>query len=57
MSHNQILHHITIEAVSGGDAERRRWIAESGHFRVGDLAKMPPKERQATVDAMLTERI
>lgn len=53
MSHNEILHRITIEAVSGGVEERKRWIEESGHFQVGNLAKMTPAERQAAVDAML----
>lgn len=55
MSHNQILHRITIEAVSGGVPERRQWIESSGHFRVGDLARMTPEERQKAVDDMLTE--
>jgi type II restriction enzyme len=56
MSHNQILHRITIEAVSGGVAERKAWIKDSGHFRVGNLARMTPEERQEIVDDMLTER-
>lgn len=55
MSHNQILHRITIEAVSGGVPERRTWIEDSGHFRVGDLARMSAEERQKMVDDMLTE--
>jgi type II restriction enzyme len=55
MSHNQILHRITIEAVSGGVPERRTWIEESGHFHVGDLARMSAEERQRMVDDMLTE--
>jgi type II restriction enzyme len=55
MSHNQILHRITIEAVSGGVPERKAWIAESGHFRVGDLARMTPEERHKMVSDMLTE--
>jgi type II restriction enzyme len=55
MSHNQILHHITVEAVSGGDPERKAWITNSGHFKVGNLAKMSPEERQKTLDEMLTE--
>ena len=55
MSHNQILHRITIEAVSGGIPERKRWIEESGHFRVGNLARMSPEERQTMVDDMSTE--
>lgn len=55
MSHNEILHRITIEAVSGGVPERRAWIEDSGHFRVGDLARMSPEERQKMVDDMLIE--
>ena len=55
MSHNEILHRITIEAVSGGDAERKQWIEESGHFTIGNLARMSPSERQQMVDDMLTE--
>ncbi|MFF1385734.1 DEAD/DEAH box helicase [Arthrobacter sp. NPDC058288] len=55
MSHNEILHRITIEAVSGGVPERKAWIEGSGHFRVGNLARMTPKERQKMVDDMLTE--
>ncbi|WP_401001096.1 DEAD/DEAH box helicase [Agromyces sp. GXQ0307] len=55
MSHNKILHHITIEAVSGGVPERRAWIKDSGHFKVGDLARMTKEERQKMVDDMLTE--
>jgi type II restriction enzyme len=54
MSHNEILHRITIEAVSGGVAERKQWIEESGHFRIGNLARMSPTERQKIVDDMLT---
>lgn len=54
MSHNQILHRITIEAVSGGVPERKAWIEGSGHFRVGNLARMSPKERQQMADDMLT---
>jgi type II restriction enzyme len=55
MSHNQILHRITIEAVSGGVPERKVWIESSGHFKVGNLARMTPEERQKMVDDMLTE--
>ena len=40
MSHNQILHRITIEAVSGGVPERKAWIEDAGHFKVGNLARM-----------------
>ncbi len=32
MSHNEILHDITIEAVSGGVEERKAWIKDSGHY-------------------------
>ncbi len=55
MSHNTILHRITVEAVSGGVSERRAWIEDSGHFRVGDLARMTPEERQKMAHDMLTE--
>jgi type II restriction enzyme len=30
LSHNELLHKITIEAVSGGVSERREWIQDSG---------------------------
>lgn len=53
MSHNAILHEITLEAVSGGVPERRAWLEDSGHFRIGDLAKMSIQEREALVDEML----
>ena len=52
MSHNQILHRITTEAVSGGVPERKAWIEDSGHFRVGNLAHMTPKERDKTITEM-----
>lgn len=55
MSHNEILHEITVEAVSGGVNERKKWLTGSGHFRIGDLARMSAEERQAVVDEMLTE--
>ena len=55
MSHNQILHRITIEAVSGGVPERKAWIKDSGHFKIGDLARMTTEERQKMVDDMLAE--
>jgi type II restriction enzyme len=57
MSHNELLHKITIEAVSGGVPGRRAWIEDSGHFKVGDLARMSAKEREQVVDEMLTGRI
>ena len=55
MSHNQILHRITIEAVSGGVDERRAWIQGSGHFKVGNLSRMSLEKRQKLVTEMLTE--
>lgn len=55
MSHNELLHKITIEAVSGGVAERRAWIEESGHFRFGNIARVSPQERGQIVNEMLTE--
>lgn len=55
MSHNEILHKITIEAISGGVPERREWIEGSGHFVYGDIARMSTEERQQIVDGMLTE--
>ena len=53
MSHNEILHRITIEAVSGGIEERKAWIEGSGHFRVDNLANMTPEERTKTIAEML----
>jgi type II restriction enzyme len=53
MSHNEILNAITLEAVSGGVAERRAWLEGSGHFRVGNLARMTLDERKHIVDEML----
>lgn len=55
MSHNKILHAITIEAVSGGVAERKQWMTDSGHFQVGNLAKMTAAEREQVVADMLIE--
>ena len=55
MSHNAILHEITLEAVSGGVPERKAWLKESGHFRVGNLARMSSEERDAVVYEMLKE--
>jgi type II restriction enzyme len=55
MSHNELLHKVTIEAVSGGVPERRAWIEGSGHFKVGNLARMSTEERQQIVDDLLTE--
>lgn len=55
MSHNQILHDITIEAVSGGVDERKEWIKESGHYRVGNLADMTSAERESMLNDMLQE--
>lgn len=53
MSQNEILHRITIEAVSGGVEERRVWIEDSGHFRVANLAHMTTEEREKTITEML----
>lgn len=53
MSHNRILHRITIEAVSGGVEERKAWIEGSGHFRVDSLAHMTTEERTKTIAEML----
>lgn len=53
MSPNKILHAITLEAVSGGVAERRARLEDSGHFRVGDLARLSTEERERIVDEML----
>ena len=55
MSHNEILHRITVEAVSGGVAERKNWIEGSGHFRVGNLSKLTEAEREKVVNEMLGE--
>ncbi len=55
MSHNKILHAITIEAVSGGVAERKQWMTDCGHFRVGNLAKMTAAEREQVITDMLSE--
>lgn len=55
MSHNELLHKITVEAVSGGVPKRKEWIQDSGHFRVGDIARISAKERKQIVDEMLTE--
>ncbi|MGN6252018.1 MAG: DEAD/DEAH box helicase [Marmoricola sp.] len=53
MSHNAILHDITLEAVSGGVPERRAWLVDSGHFQVGNLAGMTSEERDKTLAEML----
>lgn len=53
MSHNEILHCITIEAVSGGVEERKVWIEGSGHFRIGNLARMTTEEREKAIAEML----
>ncbi|MGD9714095.1 MAG: restriction endonuclease subunit R, partial [Thermomicrobiales bacterium] len=53
MSHSEILHRITVEAVSGGDPDRRRWMIDSGHFMVGNLAKMSAEERQRAISEMM----
>ncbi len=53
MSHNEILHRITIEAVSGGVPDRKAWLEDSGHYRIGNLARMTPDERARTLAEML----
>ncbi|WP_448811068.1 DEAD/DEAH box helicase [Agromyces bauzanensis] len=53
MSHDKVLHEITLEAVSGGVSERKKWLEESGHFRVGNLAHMTPDARMKTFAEML----
>ncbi|OLT21083.1 restriction endonuclease subunit R [Ornithinimicrobium sp. CNJ-824] len=55
MSHDKILHEITVEAVSGGVAERKKWMKGSGHFMYGDIARMSTEELQQIVDGMLRE--
>jgi len=55
MSHNEVLHRITIEAVSGGVPQRKQWIEGSGHFQVGNLATMTANKRQKAVHDMLRE--
>lgn len=55
MSHNQILHDITIEAVSGGLQERKQWMEDSGHYQVGNLATMTSDERKTLLNDMLQE--
>ncbi|MGR6901027.1 DEAD/DEAH box helicase family protein [Glutamicibacter sp. BSL13] len=55
MSHNQILHDITFEAVSGGIEERKHWMDDSGHYQVGNLAEMTEDERKKIVSDMLQE--
>lgn len=55
MSHNEILHRITIEAVSGGVHERKKWIETSGHYRTGNVARLTTEERLRMADEMLME--
>lgn len=55
MSHNQILHDITVEAVSGGIEERKQWMEDSGNYQVGNLATMTSEERKTLVNDMLQE--
>jgi hypothetical protein len=47
------LHEITVEAVSGGVPERRAWLKDSGHFQVGNLARMTPEQRETLLNEML----
>ncbi|QEW03758.1 DEAD/DEAH box helicase [Microbacterium lushaniae] len=53
LSNNEILHDITIEAVSGGIPERREWLVASGHYDYGNLAAMSAEERRAKINSML----
>lgn len=55
MSHNEILHEITLEAISGGVDERKAWMKESGHFRVRNVAKTNKGELHEVVAEMLDE--
>ncbi len=55
MSHNKILHEITLESVSGGVDERKQWMKESGHFQVRDVANMDKDELREVVAEMLDE--
>ena len=55
ISPSEMMRAITLEAVSGGDAERKGWLTDSEHFRVGNLALMAPEERQSIIEDMLTE--
>lgn len=55
MSHNAILHEITLEAVSGGVPERRAWLVDSGHFQIGNLARMTSEERDKAIAHMLAD--
>ena len=40
MSHNEILHEITKEALAGGVPERREWVESSGHYVFGNMSTM-----------------
>lgn len=55
MSHNEILHEITLEAISGGVEERKAWMKKSGHFQVKNVAKMSKDDLQKVVAEMLGE--
>lgn len=55
MSHNQILHDITLESVSGGLPSRKKWMHESGHFRVGNIANLTADERIQVLYEFLEE--
>lgn len=54
ISQSEITHRVTVEAVSGGHAQRRQWIDHSNHFRVANIAKLATDERQHLAAAMLT---
>lgn len=52
MTHNEIHHRITIEAVSGGVPQRKKWIESSGHFQVGNLSAMDSAERELAINRL-----
>ncbi|MGV3071898.1 DEAD/DEAH box helicase [Corynebacterium phoceense] len=52
MTHNEIHHRITIEAVSGGVPQRKKWIESSGHFQVGNLSAMDSAERELAINKL-----
>jgi type II restriction enzyme len=57
LSPNKILQDITLEAVSGGKPELRHTLESTGHFRLGNLAKMNDDDAQALVAAMLGDKV
>ena len=53
LSPNELMRAITLEAVSGGDPERKQWLEESGHILVGEIAKMTSRQTQDATDVLL----